>query len=252
MTCGSSDHEDVHSRWHSSVMEITWPSYEAFFSLTPIKSRLSVDFCCSIVPGIVIADFLTLQELTISMDSHSMPTATYFISRPPFTLRSLKVTDLTLGPEGLSSFSPVWACLTHVEIDIRQPKAFPRLLHLCPDLSSLTIGVIFSYTQSLDPFTHTKLQSLCISRDSFFAGTPELSGLFNALSLPSLRALEARNCQPWPHDELKAFLTRSKCPLESLIFGAGVMTTDEQRAEYVAFIPSFEVLVDPMRRGCVA
>ncbi|KAG1735921.1 uncharacterized protein EDB91DRAFT_1143523 [Suillus paluster] len=213
-------------------------------------SSLSIGFCCSdCLPEVVIADFPALQELTISMDN-PIPAVTPFISQLPFTLRSLKVTQLSLNLEDLSLFNPVWARLTNVEIDICQPNAFPQLLHLCPDLSSLTIAVEFRGTQVLEPFTHTKLQSLCIS-DSFNTDTTALSGLFNALSLPNLRALEARYVQQWPHEGLKAFLTRSNCPLESLVFGAGVRTTDEQRAEYVALIPSLQVVVDS-NRGCFA
>ncbi|KAG0694132.1 hypothetical protein DFH29DRAFT_1083952 [Suillus ampliporus] len=118
-------------------------------------------------------------------------------------------------------------------------------------------------------FTHTRLQPLRIVHEH--ADKENLFGPFNALSLPSLRLLEARYLQsseistlfdalprpnlrwlefrgrqPWPHEQFGAFLTRSNCPLESLIFGIG---TDEQRAEYVALIPSLEVVVDSMCYG---
>jgi hypothetical protein len=72
--------------------------------------------------------------------------------------------------------------------------------------------------------------------------------LFNALTLPNLRVLEARYIRPWPHEELKTFLARSSCPLESLILGTGVTTTDEQRGEYINLIPLLDVVVDH-RRG---
>jgi len=64
-----------------------------------------------------------------------------------------------------------------------------------------------------------------------------------------------------------AFLTRSDCPLEYLILGAGVTMTYEEydfgndvivtgdrvtienMLEYVTLIPSLEVIVDPDRRS---
>jgi hypothetical protein len=48
---------------------------------------------------------------------------------------------------------------------------------------------------------------------------------------------------PWPYDAFKTFLARLNCPLETLNF-AGNTLTDEQRAEYVAQIPSVKVVVD--------
>ncbi|KAG1765846.1 hypothetical protein EV702DRAFT_63880 [Suillus placidus] len=40
----------------------------------------------------------------------------------------------------------------------------------------------------------------------------------------------------WDRSEFKTFLTRSKCPLESLTFGCGVSTTNQQREEYASLI----------------
>jgi hypothetical protein len=72
----------------------------------------------------------------------------------------------------------------------------------------------------------------------------------NALLLPNLRVLEAINVTPWPHNEFKAFLARSRCPLEALIFGAGMTIKNYQRAEYITLIPSLEVVVDPELPNC--
>lgn len=47
-----------------------------------------------------------------------------------------------------------------------------------------------------------------------------------------------------PHEGFKVFLEQSERPLENLIFGAVVITTEEQRAEFVAVIPFLKV-VDP-------
>jgi hypothetical protein len=56
-----------------------------------------------------------------------------------------------------------------------------------------------------------------------------LHDLFNALTLPSLRVRHVQG--QWPHEELKAFLARSNCPLECLVLGVEVATTAKQRAE---------------------
>ncbi|KAG0704596.1 hypothetical protein DFH29DRAFT_365876 [Suillus ampliporus] len=135
----------------------------------------------------------------------------------------------------LSSFTPVWARLTHVKINVNQPYAFLHLLQLGPNLSSLSIYIPYgSYQiQAFKPITHTKLQSLRISLNDSPDMRHQLPDLFNALSLPNLRVLEDWRIRTWPHEQFKAFLARSNCPLKSLILG---MTTDEQRPEYVFLI----------------
>ncbi|KAG1771504.1 hypothetical protein EDD22DRAFT_947940 [Suillus occidentalis] len=146
------------------------------------------------------------------------------------------------------SCNPVWAHLTHVEIAICQPSLIHQLLQLGPNLTSLEIGLGFydEVPLTYEPFAHTNLQTLCISNACpMQMGTPDL---FNALTLPNLRVLEARYVRPWPHEELKTFLARSSCPLESLIFGNGVTTTDEQREEYITLIPFLDIVVNH-RRG---
>jgi hypothetical protein len=73
------------------------------------------------------------------------------------------------------------------------------------------------------------------------------SVLFKILILPNLRKPQSRRVVlEWPHQEFKACLARSNCPLECLIFGAGV-ATDEQRAECIALDPSLEVVVKPFK-----
>ncbi|KAG1747853.1 uncharacterized protein EDB91DRAFT_1345052 [Suillus paluster] len=202
-------------------------------------------------PQLVLTDLPKLQELTVvTHDRSTTPAIAHSISQLPSTLRSLRVIGPLFDLELLSYFNPIWANLTHVEIATRHPNVFLHLLHLCPDLSSLTIRAAFNQIQALEPFTHTKLQSLRINYDS--TDTKLLSHLFNTLSLPNLRVLEACCVQPWPHEELKALLARSNCPLESLIFGAGVVLANEQRAEYVVLVPSLEVIADPKHLDCFA
>ncbi|KAG0694133.1 hypothetical protein DFH29DRAFT_1006620 [Suillus ampliporus] len=222
-------------------------------------------------PELILSDLPALQELTL--DAHNRPTMLAIagsISRVPSTMRSLKIEWPVFQLAHFRTFNPILAHLTNIDAPISQLTAVPRLLHLCPNLSSLKVrAVVNRQIRVMEPFTHTKLQSLRIAHD--LGDTIQLPGLFDALSLPSLRLLEARYIgtsqistlfdslpssslreleacggQPWPHEQLKAFLARSNCPLESLIFGVGVTTTDAQRAEYVARIPSLEVVVDPM------
>ncbi|KAG1849905.1 hypothetical protein DFJ58DRAFT_729370 [Suillus subalutaceus] len=205
-------------------------------------SSLSLDFYHNdLQPEVIISDFLALEELTISLHFNYQAPVVQSISQPPCTLRSLTVTGTFFNMEYATTFNPAWTRLTNIQIDLDEPSAFPQLLRLCPSLSSLTITTFFITMETLEPFTHTQLQSLrIISNDYDHDNEPR--NLFGTLSLPNLRALEARAMYSWPH-EFKAFLTRSKCPLESLTLGSHLSVTDEQRAEYVALIPSLKVLV---------
>lgn len=218
--------------------------------ITQITSlRVTVRSFQGLCPQFLVTDLPALQELAIlGMTTLDVPTIAQSISQLPSTIRSLKVIDMRplFDIERLSSFSPVWAHLTDIQIAVRHQDAVIHLLRLCPDLSSLTLRVAFDQTEPLNPFTHTKLQSLCITYDALL--TRPLSGLLNALSLPNLRALEARRNASWPHDDMKALLARSKCPLKTLTVGGRVTITDAQRAEYVSLIPSLEVIVDHSSR----
>ncbi|KAG1747891.1 uncharacterized protein EDB91DRAFT_1115308 [Suillus paluster] len=158
------------------------------------------------------------------------------MSQLPPTMHSLKVTGSPFHVADFPAFNPVLARLTNVEVTIHELNVICYLLCV--------------------PTSHTRLQSLRIVYDSM--DTNHVPDLFNALplpelrlleirydvTLPDLRLLEVRRAVTWPH---KAFLPRSNCPLESLTFGASEMTTDEQRAEYVALIPSLEIVVDPTK-----
>lgn len=243
MTHGSSDHEDVHSRWRFSGRNMSQPSYKACFNHTSSK------FCLSILslenaqkPALVLRNLSELQQLTIRMVGPFEPALTQFFPCMPFTLRSLEVIGPSFDLTRLDSLNPVLPHLTNVRIDMFNSIACLRLLQLAPNLSSLSIGITFIEIQALTPFTHTKLQSLRIVNVMGFAD--QLPDLFNALSFPNLRVLEARSVPKWPHEELKAFLARSSCPLERLVLGVG-MATDKQQAEYVALIPSLALIASP-------
>jgi hypothetical protein len=198
--------------------------------------------------SLAMADFHGLEELVIYTDGPDPVLAvTHSIAQLPPSMRSLKLMNLWLNLRLLSDFSPLaWASLTNLEIVVDGLDSFPRLLRLCPNLSSLTMIGIFTAIETSETLVHANLQSLRISGHLHLDWAGNL-GLFNSITLPNLRAVEVRNIGQWPHEEFKAFLTRSQCPLESLIFGGGVMTTDRRLAEYVTLFPSLKLLTDPMR-----
>ncbi|KAG1874388.1 hypothetical protein F4604DRAFT_741972 [Suillus subluteus] len=225
-------------------------------------------------PEHVLTDLAALQELTLGIYSRSaIPAIAQSVSRLSFSMRDFKATWPIFYLQDFSDFNPLLAHLTNLEVAIGQMDLVPHLLHLCPNLSSLTVRAdTKQLPRTIEPFTHPTLQSLRIAHE--LESTIHLADLFIALSLPNLRLLETRYIQPlqiyslfdalpppdllqlearyeaiWPHVQLTAFLARSNCPLERLVFGAGVMTTDEQQATYIAHIPSLEVVVDPMHRG---
>lgn len=223
--------------WHSSELRSLLQPY-----INQISS-LFVNFAFSANQSeLMLTDIPTLQELTIIAVEIDGSTMMPCIARLPITLRRLAIIGPSFDLGHLSMCSRVWAHLTDVVIAIRQPNAILRLLQLCPNLSSLAVRTSLRSIQALVPFTHIRLQTLRINGD--FAPQPRLSDLFDSLSLPNLRTFEAGYIEPWPHGEFKAFLTRSNCALESLILGVMTGATDEQRAEYVALVPSLQVVSD--------
>jgi hypothetical protein len=188
--------------------------------------------------------FPALQELALD-NTTSRSAITKCIQVLPPTVRSLKVTG-SFSLDGDLSAIPTEALarLTHIEVSQCSLGGVIRLIRPSSNLSSL---VIHQYTpdpipatDSAQVLTHTALQSLRILEANKYA-TSLLPGLFNTLSLPNLRILEVSGSQAWPHEEVKAFLGRSNCPLGDLILGAKMVMTDEQRAEYIALIPSLVV-----------
>ncbi|KAG2345979.1 hypothetical protein BDR05DRAFT_1058101 [Suillus weaverae] len=188
-------------------------------------------------PELLLEDLPALQELTIitvPASSSVIPC----ISRLPSTLDSLSLFVTVFRLEALFSFSPVWTHLTKVEITLHDQNAFLHLLRLCPKLFALRVAIVSHEIQALRPFTHTTLQYLCF-RDCLKFKNP-VAGVLRALSLPNLLRLWVCSPLPWPHDEFKEFLTRSKCPLEVLYIcpGSCPLMPPEQRAEYAALVRS--------------
>ncbi|KAG2057466.1 hypothetical protein BDR06DRAFT_180188 [Suillus hirtellus] len=202
---------------------------------------------------VVAADFRGLESLVMyTTGSNSALTIAHSvvpsIAQLPPSMCTLKLTDLWFDLKMLSGFNPLaWVNLTNLEIVVDALNCFPCLLCLCPNLSSLTvIGMFSSVIETSEELPHSKLQFLRISGDLLLDWTGSL-GLFDIITLPNLRAIETRDVGPWPHEAFKGFLARSQCPLESLIFGGGVMTTAQQLEEYRTTFPSLSLVTDPMR-----
>lgn len=97
-----------------------------------------------------------------------------------------------------------WAHLTHFEVRVDGLDAFPRILRLCPNLSSVTILGIFHPIKNQEPVTHTNLQCLymCVN---LYPNLDRKLGLFKVLTLPNLRVLQAAHMGSWPQEEFQAF-----------------------------------------------
>ncbi|KAG1740254.1 hypothetical protein EDD22DRAFT_324344 [Suillus occidentalis] len=190
-------------------------------------------------PQHLLEGLSTLRELVLL---RYYPNTLQSISQLPSTMRVLDVMELgsPLGIDHVSSLNPVLAHLTHVKIPLRDIDTLLQLLRLCPNLSSLTPKV-FNDGKTLKPVTHANIQSFHMGP----AITQVLADMFDALSLPNLRIFEA-HCPgdgPWPHKQLKDLFARSKCPLESLIFTGKVTAEAVPQAEYLALIPSLNIVV---------
>ena len=214
----------------------------------------------TIKPELLFQDLPTLHDLMLHWQGGYVKgwTIAQSISRVPYTLRNFTLMGYFLGPHELQRFSSSngWAHMTSINIALYGPHEFLDLLRLWPNLSSLDILLQprENVLLRLEPFTHSNLQSLSISYIISWHERDPLPALLNVLTLPNLRVLEAR-CTPesiWPHEPFKTFLARSKCPLESLIFGVGLSTTDEQRAEYTDLIPSLQVTIYPRHDDVLA
>jgi hypothetical protein len=212
-------------------------------------TSLHVMESCPCVLQLLSRDMSALQELTMPANCLSQPAVAQCISRISVSLRSLRLTGWwVVGVERMPFFKSTWARLTNVEINELDHRRFPCLLKLATNLSSLTIGLTSKRAIAVEPCTHTKLQSLRIAnvkQDDF--DHYDLSDVFDTLSLPKLRSLEACfRSTKWPHEQFMGFLARSNPPLERLIFCAEA-TTCEQRAEYAAIVQSLEIVVDSQR-----
>ncbi|OAX31916.1 hypothetical protein K503DRAFT_805671 [Rhizopogon vinicolor AM-OR11-026] len=158
-------------------------------------------------------------------------------------LRDFKLKAFVADPIRIKwSFCDAWFYLTNLEITVERSHQCLYLLYQCPNLSFLTVRLSHGAgIQPLESLTHMNLQYLSISCFQLDVKL-SLRDLFNALTLPNLCVFDARYI-PLPHEAFKALLTRSNLNLERLILGAQAKMRDEHRAEYLALIPSLEVVL---------
>ncbi|KAG2351631.1 hypothetical protein BDR07DRAFT_1500786 [Suillus spraguei] len=206
-------------------------------------SSLALNFKVDNEP-FMIEDFDRLKDLTIRRFPFS-PTRVIIrtLSKLPVNLRSINMPCIMFSRKGLDLFTdPAWARLTHVEIALSGVDAFPRLLRLCPSVSFLAISGIFCPFQTAElAFTHTNLQTLHMSAIQLQRFGEDI-GLFDVVTLPNLRVIEVLRFRTWPHEQFKAFLTRSRCPLEKLVLPDATCCTARQRAEHAILFPSLEII----------
>ncbi|KAG2358788.1 hypothetical protein BDR07DRAFT_1489009 [Suillus spraguei] len=206
-------------------------------------SSLTLNFKVDDEP-FMIEDFDRLKDLTIRRFPFS-PTRVIIrtLSKLPVNLRSINMPCIMFSRKGLDLFTDTaWARLTHVEIGLSGVDAFPRLLRLCPSVSFLAISGIFYPFQTAElAFTHTNLQTLHMSAIQLQRFGEDI-GLFDVVTLPNLRVIEVLRFRTWPHEQFKAFLTRSRCPLEKLVLPDATCCTARQRAEHAILFPSLEII----------
>ncbi|KAG2032042.1 hypothetical protein BDR03DRAFT_65923 [Suillus americanus] len=140
----------------------------------------------------MLENLSALQELTVrAYDSFIMPNIAQSISQLAFTMPSLEVAFPALILHDFSAFTPLLARLINIEVALDQMNTVPDILHLCPNISSLTILTgAKQKTRVNRPIIHTNLRSLRIAHDIW--NTEHLSHLFDALTLPNLRMFEVR------------------------------------------------------------
>ncbi|KAG2031271.1 hypothetical protein BDR03DRAFT_973045, partial [Suillus americanus] len=205
-------------------------------------SSLTLDFLSCDAP-FMMEDFHALKEVTVFQCGLYDPArvTSRSLSTLPVNLRRINMLDLCFNREQLDLFTDsAWARLTHIEISVDGLDAFTHILRLCPNLCSLSMIGAFYPIQTPAPVTHTNLQSLHMYWSVLWNTDEGDLGLFNVITLPNLRILDVSNGGWWPHGSFMGFLTRSKYPLERLIFSGEVWTTERERAEYATLIPSFE------------
>lgn len=214
-----------------------------------ISSLVLEPFCSDKL--FMVDNFHALKELTVrepTPNIKALNSINAALSKLPVSLRMLNVVGMPFSHGRLNLLDhSAWERLTFLDISLHEAGAFPQLLRLCPNLSFLSMmGIIFPAVDSPDivDVTHTKLQSLHMCGTCLHNFDKKL-GLFKHFTLPDVRIVEVWLAGKWPHEEFKAFLTRSKCPLETLIFGRGVFLTDEQRAEYGTLLPSLKLIIGP-------
>ncbi|KAG1856128.1 hypothetical protein F4604DRAFT_1215802 [Suillus subluteus] len=143
-------------------------------------------------PALVLKNLSELQQLTIRIVGPLEHALTQFFPCMPFTLRSLEVTGPLFDLMCLDTLNHVLPHLTNIRINIYNSITCLRLFQLAPNLSSLSIGILFFEIQALTPFTHTKLQFLRIV--DVIGSTDQLPDLFERSLIPQFTRTRSSQC----------------------------------------------------------
>ena len=225
--------------WQDEVTELLQP-------YTSRTVRLHVTLGKATVPDLLLKDAPMLEHLTLKSNLPVAPRIT--VVQPEPRLRSLTLSGIMLSVGMLSAFGSCWTHLTRLRVrlgnsllgrDIKGPVVL-TLLAPRPHLQDFAFFIAdmppdITVTYAARALTHSNLNSLDVT---VLRGT---GFLLAALTLPVLRHLVIRNSTmtsiTWRQNEFRGFVTRSRCPLETLKFQGGRALSKEDPTEYVALIP---------------
>ena len=157
---------------------------------------------------------------------------------PPGPLRSIRVVG---GGQCFAMFDLCWANVEELDVHYSGGGVLSMALAACPNLRVLSLRGACEANSAgfFTPFTHPTLASLSITARA------ELGNFFSMATLPSLRELKVIATSYGQHDDVRTFLTRSGCSLETLWVwarGSAVWTEGEQE-ELMELIPTLTRLV---------
>ncbi|KAH0835908.1 hypothetical protein J3R83DRAFT_9804 [Lanmaoa asiatica] len=224
--------------------------YEVTELLQPYTSRsaqLHVTFDEATALDLLLKDIPMLEHLTLEGDLRAHAPKIAIVQPDPGRLHSLTLCSVALGADVLSAFDPGWTHLTQLRVTLGQApsretaQGYPivlMLLALCPHLEE------FVFSPCGRRRRPSPTPACARSTVVVFYG---VGCLLDALTLPCLKHLKIQDLDivpsAWRHDEFRAFLTRSKCPLETLkIHGVQVPVKKQGRATYAALIPTLKHL----------
>ncbi|KAG2369802.1 hypothetical protein BDR07DRAFT_1371308 [Suillus spraguei] len=194
----------------------------------------------------IMEDFHALEELTIH-HAFNFPKQDLdrSLSKLPVNLRRLNMPELIFNRKKLNFFADsAWARLTHLDLRIKGLDAFIHILRLCPNVTSLTMEASFSPIEHVAPVTHVNLRTLHMFW-SVLRTSSEILFPLTFVTLPNLCVLQARHKKQWSHKEFMAFMTRSKCSLETLILSRSEGIKAEQEEECAALVSSLKLITVP-------
>ena len=227
--------------WQHEVTEFLQP-------YTSRVVRLHVTFRSNTVPDLLLGDLPLLEHLTLNGHIHGH--ANIARVQPAPRLRRLTLDGFVFSAGVLSAFNSYWTHLTQLRVTLSTRYLLNReinglfvltLLELCPHLqdfvlSSVSIPQYIMEAGNVRVVTHSHLRSFDVE---VLYGIPCLLGV---LTLPALKHLKITGIGrgTWRQNEFSAFVTRSRCPLETLKLYGGQLFSEEDQAEYLALIPTLK------------